>query len=602
MPGAVHAKRMLSAVCEPSCSNSCSELNGDVAVECNGCGADHTCWPGSRQFPKHPSIAPCVPLVLEAQPRGSGSDMWWLIDGSTQPAHTPYVEHATYRQELCLTPKEHTLVCVDLCKSGPPGEGWNGGFITIFQDDTLAIGEFSVPPTSSGSCGVNLTYRFNASPLQPSPPSVPPAPPPPPCPPNSPPQPPDIPSSHPSIAVQIFVYPDRLPPYTAAALWRFNELRRGILTSSLLAHAEDDADFFLLSSTRDLIDDQTSPQRNSDVASMFRNLAHYNGSSKRITHFLLSPCDTGPLECMYKSGWGAKCDFDDTLFRSPQQCMREKARVGSHGRLPASIQPFNRRRKLGFITLTGDLVRSAHVVGLDIRLPSDDGHQCGPLCGMRHLARKAALEKLRRLSPWGRAANETVRQLHVRRRLIFFWSGKVTSLHDERRRLYTHHRRRPGFLVHQATGDEDTSNDGWLPEQMAESDFCGSPPGQNGGDSDRYLPAVLYGCIPVFFTVGEGRPFEEVLPWDEISLTVTPDQIPRLHSSLASLNQSTIITMRMRMRHVWERLLWTRACGSYLGEDGHADALSAFTRVLQRRKAADAGRRRPYPRRGGVDF
>ena len=26
--------------------------------------------------------------------------------------------------------------------------------------------------------------------------------------------------------------------------------------------------------------------------------------------------------------------------------------------------------------------------------------------------------------------------------------------------------------------------------------------GQNGGDSDRYLPAVLYGCIPVFTSEG----------------------------------------------------------------------------------------------------
>eukprot|EP00966_Prymnesium_polylepis_P248179 5738413-Prymnesium_polylepis.1 len=32
---------------------------------------------------------------------------------------------------------------------------------------------------------------------------------------------------------------------------------------------------------------------------------------------------------------------------------------------------------------------------------------------------------------------------------------------------------------------------------MSRADYCYSPLGWDNGDSDRYLPAVLHGCVPV---------------------------------------------------------------------------------------------------------
>ena len=63
----------------------------------------------------------------------------------------------------------------------------------------------------------------------------------------------------------------------------------------------------------------------------------------------------------------------------------------------------------------------------------------------------------------------------------------------------------------------------WFVKAMASSDFCFSPLGQTQGDSDRYLPAVLYGCIPVFPLPGEALPFEDVLDWNETAVRLTAE-------------------------------------------------------------------------------
>ena len=36
-----------------------------------------------------------------------------------------------------------------------------------------------------------------------------------------------------------------------------------------------------------------------------------------------------------------------------------------------------------------------------------------------------------------------------------------------------------------------------MSRSMSRADFCYSPLGWDNGDSDRYLPAVLHGCVPV---------------------------------------------------------------------------------------------------------
>jgi len=121
-----------------------------------------------------------------------------------------------------------------------------------------------------------------------------------------------------------------------------------------------------------------------------------------------------------------------------------------------------------------------------------------------------------------------------------------------------------------------------------------SPLGQTQGDSDRYLPAVLYGCVPVFTCDGEEGPFDEVIQWNRISISVKATQIPHLHWILANYSHEQVVRMRTAMRRVWPRLLWTGgAWGAarrkqygrqgYLGESSKLDALSTMMQVLRQR-------------------
>ena len=64
-----------------------------------------------------------------------------------------------------------------------------------------------------------------------------------------------------------------------------------------------------------------------------------------------------------------------------------------------------------------------------------------------------------------------------------------------------------------------------LLRRLQDSDFCYSPLGGNGGDTDRYVPAILFGCLPVLlnsafgephpFRILQALPLEEVLRWEE---------------------------------------------------------------------------------------
>ena len=78
----------------------------------------------------------------------------------------------------------------------------------------------------------------------------------------------------------------------------------------------------------------------------------------------------------------------------------------------------------------------------------------------------------------------------------------------------------PVYPLATAMGRADLSNPDWMPRAMALSDFCYAPLGQSDGDSDRYLPAVLYGCIPIFAQEHEALPLEEGVDWSAAALRV----------------------------------------------------------------------------------
>jgi hypothetical protein len=159
----------------------------------------------------------------------------------------------------------------------------------------------------------------------------------------------------------------------------------------------------------------------------------------------------------------------------------------------------------------------------------------------------------------------------------------------------------------------------------------GSPLGWDGGDSDRYLPAILLGCIPVFLQAHEERPLEELLPWDDFSVRIRQEQIAELHLVLEGYSPERVVQMRRAMASAWEYLLFSSYppseltlhrdvlefklpqldprtgqrpnVTSYLGEDGRRDAFHGLMRVLRGRlqrwaveDEADAARGMRVPR------
>ena len=360
------------------------------------------------------------------------------------------------------------------------------------------------------------------------------------------------------------------------------------------------ADFFIISNQLDVRPNGKSVSQNSTkVAEMFEHIAskwpHWNrtAGANLTRHLVLSPCDHGPGDCMYNS-----------LLYLPRRSAR----------LPASVRPSNLQRKVGFLEPTGATGATAFFQpGIDIRLPQDEHHSCGPYCGVPRVGslstrRGRAMPVLREHSPWVRVdAAHRGALLRRRRPIQFFWSGWSSGVKGFRGSLFRHHCNRSGWLLRdtspygQATRRVCTDGLGqqvldgarggptFLARSMSASDFCYSPLGQHHGDSDRYLPALLYACIPVFLKKDYG-PFAEVIPWHEFSLHVAPEDLPNLHKRLANIPQEDVVRMRFAMSRWWPRMLWPWKEGGAqvaLGVNGttdiRTDAFVTFIEVLRRR-------------------
>ena len=411
----------------------------------------------------------------------------------------------------------------------------------------------------------------------------------------------------------IYLYPESvgIPPFSMAYDARMSFLHERIRLSQHHTTNGECADFFLL---HNFVGTKQSSawmmQLMSRVAREypFFNRTHKNGP---VRHFFLTPCDHGPGDCM----------FD-----------RERL-PHIDGAVPwSAIDPQSPDRRVGFLTFNGALGAHNHFQrNVDIRLPAFDTHQCGVYCGIPHLGNTkrqlpAARIILRRYSPWNGANMTSIsasahthlpRSLRSRRRYRLFWAGRATK-HGARGDLFKHHANRSDFLLVDTSGRFPPtataaalegsgvirqSDPHFLAWGMAHSDFCLSPLGQSDGDSDRYLPALLYGCIPVFASKGEVPPFDELLQWSSFSISL-PDgarQVSELHALLAQVSAGKMQAMRAAMAVAWPRMLWTSVVAlvpgeldrrgltksdrdvSYLGESPRRDAFGALIAVLRRR-------------------
>ena len=430
------------------------------------------------------------------------------------------------------------------------------------------------------------------------------------------------------------------------------------------AHNEldgDCADFFLLPGY--------PPNRFGEgdlgIARLFDHLRrtwpHWNRTVAAGTarHLWMLPCDHGPGDCGY----------DRPLLPNKYTTERPRCSAGPSQRCSTSaraeierlwgggrweqLNPASPERLVISLQFNGwaDYYRgqNGHCVscfahGLDVRLPTPESHLCGPLCGLHRRANATvtARQLLRTLAYWGEnyplpsiAADAARAPAAGGCRLQ--WYGAVRRRNNGDRSALLGLNGTAGWCV---VNTEDAGRQLRLPEAMRRSEFCYSPRGWDQGDSDRYLPAVLHGCVPVMADRFEAMPLAELpeMGWDAAALAVERDDLPRLPALLDALPPARTREMRAAAAALWPRLLYTtlefstleeikrerdscptcsphavvckpnekrlsrkptrcprgeigsrsrqcEACGppSYLGEDGARDALAGLMSVLRLR-------------------
>lgn len=147
-------------------------------------------------------------------------------------------------------------------------------------------------------------------------------------------------------------------------------------------------------------------------------------------------------------------------------------------------------------------------------------------------------------------------------------------------------------------------------EEMRSATFCYSPMGYDGGQTDRYIAAMLLGCIPVILRSAPAisekgttfpisnvtLPLEEhpAVDWDTFSVPIRIEDVPRLPEILAAAD---VRRLRRGMGAVWRRFLWTgiysslpERRGAYLNETAGLDAFESMMDILAARLAREEQR------------
>jgi len=307
----------------------------------------------------------------------------------------------------------------------------------------------------------------------------------------------------------------------------------------------------------------------------------------RVDHFIMLECDHGPGDCGYLAG-------DATV-----------------GALPAFWNPADPGRVVGHVMVHGmrdgmeggfETCRVCFQRGKDVYVPVEKNNACGPLCGYN-------LSTLAARSLW---AHERT-ALPAPRTHEFFFAGSLDAAAgmtdvNGRAQVFLAHGSRPGWRVVNTRGDPGLGLARAPPvdfaAEMSEAVFCYSPLGGGTGPADRYVAAILFGCIPVMLrsTLMEGwksyplsQPFDDLLDWESFAVLVDLLDLPQLHTMLSGIGFAQRRRMQVNMGRVWRKLLFTSLYGSYLGENGHRDAFHMMVQSMGVRAAARPARAEPRP-------
>jgi hypothetical protein len=309
----------------------------------------------------------------------------------------------------------------------------------------------------------------------------------------------------------------------------------------------------------------------------------------KTRHFITLTCDHGPSGCDYAE------------------------RTITRGRLPAFYNPADPGRVVGHLMFhglqDGPAVGDPRCIvcfqpGKDIVVPVDDTNACGPRCGY-------SLEALREHSVWS-PANDARRLslLSEERETLLFYAGRINierPTDGSGRVQVLTHAGRPRFKVinTHAVGESDRAKFRSFIVEMSASEFCYVPLGQNDGPPDRYVAAMMFGCIPVMLTAARvdlwdrnpdrylgfkqvpmALPLGERLDWSKFSVLVPMEQVEHLHLILGNISTAQRHRLRRGMLRAWPRLLYSSIFGSYVGESGQGDAFDTLMEVMAQRAAA----------------
>ena len=183
--------------------------------------------------------------------------------------------------------------------------------------------------------------------------------------------------------------------------------------------------------------------------------------------------------------------------------------------------------------------------GLDVRLPTPEMHMCGPLCGLHHVPNPdghgrvqlpvAVQRELlgrhvrpgvglaeRHTAPRSSAADAAASVERRSSSCLLWWAGADRGNNADRKMLLEQAAGQADLCVTNTLSGARGANSSALSgrceaattgcnaagalattvgmdmsHSLSRADYCYSPLGWDNGDSDRYLPAVLHGCVPV---------------------------------------------------------------------------------------------------------
>lgn len=264
--------------------------------------------------------------------------------------------------------------------------------------------------------------------------------------------------------------------------------------------------------------------------------------------------------------------------------------LGMNTGVPPDVNPLSPNRTVLYMSWNGmqDGLKAGMVEcstcfqpGKDIMMPTAE-NICGPLCGYNRTVLKSR-------AVWGKNDSLIQAELHRPRKHLLFYGGMINHPKADdftgRGGIYAHYVNHSDYLIVRR-GEHAPVN---FVDAMLDATFCLSPMGQNGGDTDRYIPSILFGCIPVMLNsshpyvgVPHALPLEEVLPWHKFATVIDVNRLGELDKQLRCLKPH-IGRMRAAMAKVWRSFLYTSIYKPYLGEDGATDAFHAIMAVLASR-------------------